>query len=562
MPTLPEMRDTRFDTLDAAADAWIALAAQAEDLAGDSVAELARPLEASGWEGDAAASASAMLSRADDKFELLAIRARTVGSLLGGAADELRRLQQLLRTVLMSATANDYVVGDDGSVTAPPLSFAERHDPDHREIVEHRNGMARDFARQIGEILTRASDADGQCARALAGTADVNPGTPAYEYNSVGEDAREAAEALGLTEGHIPPAGTDPKTANTWWNSLTDDQRHLYATAWPDRVGVLDGLPATARDEANQLALRNYLGDNVNTRQDSGNAQHDRALTLLQQLEGAEDRPADKRFYLLGFEPLGDGKAVVAIGDPDTAAHTAVAVPGVGTELDEYNKELRRAQALHDQSSVLAPGQGVSVIAWLGYDPPGDDASGASIATAPFGGKSEEGARALDAFTNGLRASHDGSPQHITLIGHSYGSTVLGEAASNGDGIAADDLIVAGSPGMRVDHVSELTVPADHVWATAAADDNFVARPENLTKRFIPEVGGIPIAPPGVIVLGEAFTGVHGPAPHDAGFGANVLHADTHGHSGYWEPDSRILKAQASVIVGEYGEAREYGRPQ
>ncbi|MEK8106543.1 alpha/beta hydrolase [Micromonospora sp. M12] len=35
----------------------------------------------------------------------------------------------------------------------------------------------------------------------------------------------------------------------------------------------------------------------------------------------------------------------------------------------------------------------------------------------------------------------------MTVVGHSYGSTVLGEAASTGNGLAADDLIAVGSPG-------------------------------------------------------------------------------------------------------------------
>ncbi|MEK8106544.1 alpha/beta hydrolase [Micromonospora sp. M12] len=49
----------------------------------------------------------------------------------------------------------------------------------------------------------------------------------------------------------------------------------------------------------------------------------------------------------------------------------------------------------------------MAVVAWLGYDTPAVDTD---IVTAPFGGKSEAGARALDGFVDGLRVAHDGSP--------------------------------------------------------------------------------------------------------------------------------------------------------
>ncbi|MDI6104146.1 alpha/beta hydrolase [Actinoplanes sp. NEAU-A12] len=104
----------------------------------------------------------------------------------------------------------------------------------------------------------------------------------------------------------------------------------------------------------------------------------------------------------------------MAIGNPDTAAHTALLVPGVGTELD------------------------------------------------------------------GLNTAHTAGGSHLTAMGHSYGSTVLGEAASNGDGLAVTDMVAVGSPGMRVDNAAEFNIPTDHMWAGAAAD-NYVARPENST---------------------------------------------------------------------------------
>ncbi|MEK8106545.1 hypothetical protein NKG94_17280 [Micromonospora sp. M12] len=86
----------------------------------------------------------------------------------------------------------------------------------------------------------------------------------------------------------------------------------MYLAAYPERLGSLDGLPATDRDVANQLALRTFVGDNVN-RRDLDNPQHTTALMLLDKLEGAENAPPEKRLYLLSVDPTGDGKAAVAL---------------------------------------------------------------------------------------------------------------------------------------------------------------------------------------------------------------------------------------------------------
>ncbi|WP_231925098.1 alpha/beta hydrolase [Micromonospora purpureochromogenes] len=327
--------------------------------------------------------------------------------------------------------------------------------------------------------------------------------------------------------------------------------RIMEAGDWHDPdAELIHRLPATDRDYANQLALRTFIGDNVNHRTDVDNPQQATALMLLDKLEGAENNPPNKRLYLLSVDQIGDGKAAVAIGNPDTAGHTAVLVPGVGTELHGIRGLINRASLLQDTAIQHDPtGPPVAVVAWLGYDTPSVDTD---IVTAPFGGKSEAGARALDGFVDGLRTAHDGSPSHLTVIGHSYGST--GEAASTGDGLAADDMIAVGSPGMRVDSASEFNVDPRHVWAGAASDDTLVARPEENARWLtgVPLVGGW---------LAEGAVGIHGPGPHNPEFGANVLAVDTSGHSGYWTPNSQVLASQAAVIVGDYDAvALEHGK--
>ncbi|MCX9191818.1 hypothetical protein C3Y87_10405 [Carbonactinospora thermoautotrophica] len=84
------------------------------------------------------------------------------------------------------------------------------------------------------------------------------------------------------------------------------------------------------------------------------------------------------------------------------------------------------------------------------------------------GGRAEAGAPELDRFVDGIRAVHGSEHRHVTVIGHSYGSTVVGEAAKRPGGLAADDLVVVGSSGMRVDNIDQLQIERRHVWAAAS----------------------------------------------------------------------------------------------
>ena len=72
----------------------------------------------------------------------------------------------------------------------------------------------------------------------------------------------------------------------------------------------------------------------------------------------------------------GDGIAAVAYGDPDTADHTAVYVPGImqdGTQIDENGDQALNLyeETLNSMLSEDPPRAGsVSTIAWIGYDSP------------------------------------------------------------------------------------------------------------------------------------------------------------------------------------------------
>nr|WP_082526190.1 alpha/beta hydrolase [Kitasatospora sp. MBT63] len=231
-------------------------------------------------------------------------------------------------------------------------------------------------------------------------------------------------------------------------------------------------------------------------------------------------RPVGARLFLLGLEPAGDGRAIVALGDPDTAQHTAVLVPGTGTTLARMPGQLERIGRLQQAACAVAPGRSVSVISWLGYDAPEIPPESLGVAGR---GRAEDGAEAMRRFTRGTRVAQGGNRSHLTVIGHSYGTTAVGAAAAGGEGLDADDLVAIASPGMTTAHASDLHAAPGHVWVGAAGND--------------------PIR----LAAGRTL----GADPMAAPFGGTVIATDTSGHSGYWDPDSQSLLNQGRIIAGK-----------
>lgn len=103
------------------------------------------------------------------------------------------------------------------------------------------------------------------------------------------------------------------------------------------------------RDAANRVLLDRLLG------QDPHNPGLD---TIRDRLDHADAT----RAYLIRLDPSGDGKAVVAIGNPDDAANVVTHVPGTGVDLSKvggylnHRCHVRRRQADVPGHTGLRPG--------------------------------------------------------------------------------------------------------------------------------------------------------------------------------------------------------------
>ena len=336
----------------------------------------------------------------------------------------------------------------------------------------------------------------------------------------------------------VPPPGSDPGLVRRWWEGLPESARRWMLVGDPARLGRLDGVPSAARDQANRLVFTRER-ERLAGRTDAPSAATVRGLdAILARLE--RDQPA--RAYLLGLDTTGRGRAIVAVGDPDRAADVLTYVPGAGSRLSAAGGLLTSTDrlAVHADRPAGAP----AVVLWLGYDAP-DSLLGASRVP---------GARAesdLDQFTDGLRATHEGARAHQTVLGHSYGSTLVGYTAAT-RGLDVDDIVVVGSPGIGAAHAGDLGVPADHVWSGTARYD-----PIRLTGL----AHALPLSLRWPDDAGSALW--FGADPSRPEFGGHVFTTEPgslrdpgRAHGGYFDEGNDALDDIGAITVGDYDAVR------
>ncbi|CAM5555311.1 hypothetical protein SABIM44S_04127 [Streptomyces abikoensis] len=315
--------------------------------------------------------------------------------------------------------------------------------------------------------------------------------------------------------------GTAAETVSRFFASLTGAQRTRLTDEYPLVVGNLNGAPPALRYRANRIALEQARAAEKRRSRASGLSPVGRR-EALRRMHRFESLRQDGR-QILAFDPTGDGRIAEVIGDLDGAQRVSVVVPGVDTNLLTFEKSQRAysapvgmARSLYAAERKAAPGTRTAVIAWADYTSPagvGMDAATGKLAA--------EGALRLRAAVRALPGD-----SRVALICHSYGSVVCGVAARDLSP-RVTDVAVAGSPGLRAEHVSELRTSA-RIWAMRDPDDWIQGVPHL-------EVGG----------LG------HGADPVSQGFGARVLSArGAEGHAGYFEPGTTSLANFAGIGVG------------
>ncbi|MEU6023921.1 alpha/beta hydrolase [Micromonospora sp. NPDC047134] len=506
--------------------AWAGLCGLTRRRAGELADEAAalRPQ----WSGLAATAAQGQLSDLRAQLLTLAPVAIEIDQVLAEFAARLAAARARLTAAVTLAAAVGVLIDRWGRASPDPGRV-----PPHRAVQ-----TVTPVATALREALALAATADREAAARL-------------------DQLAAEAESGWMTRPppDRPDPHADPAQVNRWWAGLTPTQRRWLIGHEPELVGRLDGIPAAARDQANRLLLEVRREELVRrwerllNRVPRGPAEAlglrtvDAALRGLDALTARLADPQPPRAYLLGLDVGGEGRTVVALGNPDRAAAILTHVPGTTAGLDDATGELGRATRVLSRGADLAPGQETSAVLWLDYDAPD------FLHEAAWDRQAHAAGEALHRFQDGLRVTHDGPPARQTVLGHSYGSLVVGTAARD-HGLAADALIFVGSPGVGVGHADELGVPAGQVWASAAPDDviRLTRPPGELARQALVSLS--PVAAIAGMLTGDDDQRWFGRDPAHPSFGGSRFPSGRYGHSGYWHPDNPALDGMARIVVG------------
>jgi hypothetical protein len=460
------------------------------------------------WSGPAGTAAAAAL-------EELSTVTTGVGAALDGAHRSLAALvtdaaeaQQLAAAASSVAAAAGVPLDAAGQPLPDPRQPTAVMAPDQRaELTDRRCATVR-VTGLAGEALAAAARvlAAARAAQDLIGRLG---GVAVPRAAGFGELAAQVAPVGPVVPPQLP-AGRAPGVVATWWAGLSAPQQRAVVSTHPAEVGGLDGLPGWVRDLANRRLLDRAVRDLP-----PGGAEHAMAVAVAAEVARRQDdgRPVQ----LLQFDPVGDLVAL-SLGDVDTAEAVAVLVPGILTSpADDLSALTGDARDVAAAATAAAPGLAVAAVVWLGYRTPG------SVFTAPSSQLAQRGGPALDRALDGLAASRaaPGAPPapRTTVLAHSYGTLVAGRAAQAPGRLAADALVLLGSPGT-----------------------------EALTARSLeaPEVYGA-WTPADPVSVCDWF----GPSPADPWFGDSELPTDlTQGHTQYYDADRPTLAAIGEVVAG------------
>lgn len=435
------------------------------------------------WSGPAAAAARELLLR-------LSTEAAVLDAGLGDSRDECARL---LRAGIVAADRAGTALALAPELPVPlDVALAEADTPaaavDRLVLGPGSTAPAVAAAR---EALAAADDALAAAGRAIDALAPLGGRGP----------------WAGGAVPPAPPRSRDADLVARWWAALPAAAQLSLVAASPSTVGGLDGVPAWARDRANRHVLRQAIED--------PRADDDRravARVVARVLAAEEDAGRGAQLHLLD---LAGDRVAVAFGDLDAADAVGIVVPGMNiSPADDLEGVAGDARDLADAARRAEPGLAVATVAWLGYRAP-RTLSVLDRRAATRGGV------VLDDALDGLAAARSsaGAPRpRTTVVGHSYGTVVLDEAADRPGRLAADAVVLLGSPGME-DDAASMEVP--EVYDAASPAD--------------------PIS----------WVGWFGTETWSRSYGSTGLPADAGtGHSSWFDRDRPTLGAMGEVVAG------------
>ncbi|RZU49360.1 alpha/beta hydrolase family protein [Krasilnikovia cinnamomea] len=566
--TMQTLLDADPGRIHIAAEAWLAMAGDLDD-ACEELIRGSRDLP-DAWQLGPAAEAAQAANR-----DLLAEAsnteppARRIGQALRTHADTVRGLQEMARQIAAEATGRGFVVDLAAGTVAAGTALAS--DSSGGQQIGQTISS---YVQQLQSIIERAVDLDESTMNAIrVNLPNARTGFGTGRLQNVSRTDLEAQ------------AKRSPAEVKGWWDSLTPLQQEQAILEFPYLVGSMNGVPVTDRDTANRSVLQReidlskqqlspidarlqYLqsmfdqGRIHEVYPDTSDPRTSMDVEMLKlgvqrseiadKLHGMEaissrlDDPDKPGAYLMGLSAAGDGRAIVAVGNPDTADNVVTFTPGTTSDVAGIATDLERTDRMAVDANQMDPGRKTSAVYWLDYDAPD------AVTNAGSSDYADSGAPALREFQAGLRATHDGPPSHNTVLGHSYGSTVVGYAAR--EGLAANDIVFLGSPGVgwvegadgfKVEN--QVTEPGGQVSWQKAGKEHVYASTSPLDAIDVTGIGDL-----------KRF----GVDPTNSAFGATTFTTDNkswwnpvenHSNS-YWEQGNPSRANIAKIVIGKGGQ--------
>ncbi len=497
------------------------------------------------WQGTASAAAIAKAQPTLEQMQRVhdaMTRMQTTLTEGGGALAATRT--NILQTV-SQLQGQGWQVGSDGSVSVRPGSSLDQYAKLSPVNAMQVQQLAAASSTTVKTLLASFDTADRQLGQRLRSAVTALNGKPQNFWGG-GPLPQTPPDT-----GPKIPEGKNPDEVKKWWDSLSQADRDRLLREQPEKLGNLNGIPVEDRSKANIEVMNRDIARVENATEAIPHDQMVRYYNAIKVRDGlaAQAAKTHKPTYLYVYEPEafdGQGRAAIAINNPDTADNTAVVVPGTGNSVESGWLSSDDPARVYDQTSKADPSKSTAVVAWMGYNAPD------SLVDPQVGqtGNARQGGALMASDINALEVTNKGD-SHVTVIGHSYGSTTVADACAGYD-MRADDVVLIGSPGTDMaDSAADFNLPeGGHVYVGAASTDP------------VTHLGGDHQAH----IPGTDVTVALGHDPAEDGFGSTRFKAEVPGlswpwadHSSYLTPGSESLYSIATIASGHGDRLEDLG---